>query len=416
MHTEAVGCWVGVDWGGKEHAVCVVGADGVEVTQFTMRQAAGALQGLAERLRALGPVAGVAVETPRHLLVDVLVEGGYAVYPINPRVSHAWRQCSSVGGAKDDRRDAWVLADGLRHHHAKLRAFVPERGPARVLGLLCEDECRFIGQRTALVQQLEDTLKQYFPAALEWFSDWTTQTAWDFVLAFPTAAQLASARPAKLAGFLRTHRVGLGPVWQKRIAARTAALDWPCNPDVVAAKSVLALALAKQLRTVQATLRDYRKQIDALFERREDKAVFTSLPGAGRKLAPRLASAFGTQRDQVESADVVQQVTGTAPVTVQSAAHRSVHIRRACRKDARCTLHHFAWQSLKQSVWAKAAYSRARRKGQKHATALRFVANKWLKIIYRMWQTGEPYDEERYLRQLTQKKSPIAYDLGLLKT
>jgi len=253
MRREPVGCWVGVDWGDKEHTVCVVGADGVEVTQFTVRQEASALQGLAERLRELGPVAGVAVETPRHLLVHVLVEGRFAVYPINPRVSHAWRQCSSVGGAKDDRRDAWVLADGLRHHHAKLRAFVPERGPARVLGLLCEDECRLIGQRTA-------------------------------------------------------------------------------------------------------------------------------------------------------------------PVTVQSATHRSVHIRRACRKDARCTLHHFAGQSLNQSVWAKAVYSRARQRGQKHATALRFVANKWLKIIYRMWQTGEPYDEQRYLRQLIKKKSPIAYDLGLLKT
>jgi hypothetical protein len=416
MKPEEAGCWVGVDWGDKAHTVSVVGPDGRTRAEFGIAHEAAALKALPERLRGYGPIAGVAVETPRHLLVHVLAEADVRVYPINPKLSKRWRECKGVAGAKDDRRDAWALADGLRCHHAKLRVFVRETGPARVLSLLCEDESRAIGHRTALVQQMKDALKQYFPGVLEWFDDWTTQAGWDFVAAFPTPAALASAKPSKLIGFLRTHRMALTPQWQERIAQRHTVLEWPCEPEMVEAKSLLVVTLAKQLRTLQAALKSYRKQIEPLFDQIENKDVFASLPGAGPKLAPRLASLFGQHPECIESADVVQKLSGTAPVTVQSGGSRSVHIRRACRKNARNTLHQFAGQSIRRCAWARALYDRARRKGQKHATALRLVANKWLKIIYRMWQTGEPYDEQRYLDQLVKTKSPIAYELGLLKT
>jgi hypothetical protein len=416
MKTEQSGCWVGVDWGGREHAVCVVGSDGTKRAQWRIRHEAAAVKGLPAQLGAFGPILGVALETPRHVLVDVLTQAGFPVYPVNPKLSKRWRDCASVAGAKDDDRDAWVLADGLRCHHGKLRPFVPAPASMRTLALLCADECRLIGERTALVQQLEAALKQYFPAALEWFTDWTTQTAWDFVGAFPTAAALAAARPSHLVSFLRTHRMALKPQWQERIACRQAALEWPCDPALAAAKAVLAESLVKQLRTLDASLKRYRKEIELLFAHCENKEVFTSLPGAGRKLAPRLACLFGGQSDPMESAEDVQKLAGTAPVTIQSGNTRRVRMRRACRKNARNALHQFAEHSIRRSAWARALYDRARRQGQKHASALRLVANKWLKIIYRMWQTGEPYDESRYLAQLVKKKSPLAYQLGLLKT
>ena len=107
---------------------------------------------------------------------------------------------------------------------------------------------------------------------------------------------------------------------------------------------------------------------------------------------------------------------GWRRVTEQSGRHKTVRIRRACKKDFRNTLHLFAFQSINQSAWARAYYDLARARGQSHALALRNLPNKWLKIIYRMWQNREPYDEQRYLRQLNRKGSPIARRLGLATT
>lgn len=416
METVQSGNWVGVDWGDREHTVSVVDAAGAEVARFRVRHSAEGLTGLPAQLRAYGPVAGVAVETPRHLLVHVLVEAAMPVYAINPRQSHTWRKCLAVSGAKDDGKDAWALADGLRHYHRHLQRYVRDAADPRKLGRLCEGEMRLTQARTRLVQQLTAGIKQYFPAALEFISDWTTQMAWDFLLQFPTARAFASASTAKLVGFLRQHRQGLTPQWRARIAARQQATQWPCDAAVEAAEALLATSLAKQLRTLQVTLKEYRNQIMSLYNDNPDKAIFESLPGAGPKLAVRLACEFGSLRERFDAAAGVQKMAGTAPVTFQSGGHREVRIRRACQKRFRTTLHQFAQQSIKRCAWARACYRHARGKGQPHATALRFVANKWLKIIYRMWQDHKPYDEAQYLEQLKRHNSPIAYELGLLKS
>ena len=414
MQTGELGYWAGVDWGHEKHAVCVVDDDGHVVTSFRAANSPQGLTMLVERLKALDSVAGVAIETSRHMLVDALLLAGFKVYAINPKLSHAWRKGWNVSEAKGDDRDAWVLGDGLRVHHGHLRAFEPEAAAARELALVCQDESRLIEDRTALVLRLEDTLHQYYPAALGWFNDWASQTAWDFILRFPSPQKLAQARKSTLCGFLRQHRIGLGPLWQERIEARKDATQWPCHEATGDAKSLLAVSLAKQLRALKPTLDAYRKRIEKLFSTHEDNAVFQSLPGAGAKLAPRLCAEIGTRRDRFDSASSLQQPSGTAPVTEQSGRHKTVHIRRACKKGFRNTLHQFAFQSINQSAWARAFYDLARERGQSHALALRNLANKWLKIIYRMWQNKEPYDEQRYVRQLIRKNSPIARRLERL--
>jgi len=248
------------------------------------------------------------------------------------------------------------------------------------------------------------------------FRDWTKRTAWDFILTFPTPESLATARAQKLYGFLRRHGIGLGPRWRASVEARGRATDWPTDEATVRAKSFLAVTLAKQLRALEPALEEYRARIEERFAAQEDSALFQSLPGAGPKLAPRLACAFGTDRNRFASARSLQQLSGTAPVTKQSGRRKQVKMRRACRKEFRATLHLFAFQTISRSAWARVYYDLARRRGQSHALALRNLANKWLKIIYRMWQTRQPYDEQLYIRQLIRKRSAVALEMGLLKT
>jgi len=399
--------WAGVDWSDCSHDVCVVDAVGDRVAAFKIPQSAEGIADLVKRLGLLASLGGVAIELKQHLLVQGLLEAGIVVFPINPKVSRRWVESLSVVGAKSDPVEAYALADGLRHHHKRLRPLELDDDLTRTLAAHCRAECRLIAHRTSLVNRLQATLKTYYPVALDWFSSWTKPTAWDFVLTFPRPAALHQATRRKLIGFLRRHNIGLSPIWQGRLEQRADAMAWPSDPVTTEVEGEMAITLSKLLRTLEERLKLHRAQIEALFARHGDAALFRSLPGAGRKLAPRLLSHFGSRRDRYESAQALQQLSGCVPVTHQSGKSNQTYFRQACQKDFRTTMHLFASLSIQHSIWARACYERARDRGIPYAQALRIVGAKWLKIIFRMWQTQTPYDERAYLASLIRHGSPL---------
>jgi len=400
--------FAGLDWGDAEHAVCLIDGAGNTLEAFTVEHTHEKLGELVARLGAFGPCAGVAIERTGGLVVHKLLQAGVPVYAINPKVSKIWRDSYKADASKTDAIDAFVLADGLRHFQKQLRPLALDHEQTRELALLCDDESALIAERTAMVNRIRSTLKEYHPEALKWFTTWTSPAAWDFVLCFPTPDALASASRKKLAGFLKTHRIALTPLWQERIDAVRDAERWPRDPAVIAAKSFLAVRIARQLRALQAALDDYRQRIQELFDEHPDKDIFSSLPGAGPKLGPRLLTLFGSARDTFASAESVQALSGVVPVTIKSGNMKYEKMRRACDKDARKTMFQFAACSLRSSRWAKAYYLHATKTlKQSHARALRNLGAKWLKIIFRMWQNGQTYDETLYIASLIQHKSPI---------
>ena len=416
MEAVPVERWAAVDWGSESHQVVVIDAEGKRLDAFRVAHTPGGLEELLGCLRRQAPISAVAVETVQGLLVEKLLEGGLAVYPINPKLSHAWRQGRSVAGSKSDVLDAELLAEGLRQNHKKLKLFRPDDPLTRQLALLCRDECQLIAERTALVLRLEATLKLYYAAALEWFSDWTSPAAWDFVLAFPRPEDLLKASRRKLIGFLKTHHIGLSPIWLQRFERRGEAAHWPSDPATIQAKSLLAIGLAKQLHTLRAVLDQYREQIEQLYGNHPDASLFSSLPGTGPKLGPRMLCCFGADRSRYDSAKPLMALGGCVPVTRQSGKHRTVSFRHACRKDARNTLTLFAMETLNKSPWARLFYDQARARGQSHFHALRNLACKWIKIIYRLWQEHKPYDERLYLASLIRHRSPLVAQLKPLIT
>jgi len=408
MSKPSIGAmWAGVDWSDRSHDVCLVDAEGERVAAFKIPHSAEGIAELVKRLGALPTVGGVAIEAKQHLVVQGLLEAGIAVFPINPKMSRRWVESLSVAGAKSDPAEAFALADGLRHHHKHLRPLELDDELTRTLMAHCRAESKLITHRTALVNRLQATLKTYFPAALDWFSDWTKPTAWDFVLTFPRPEALQQASRRKLIGFLRRHHIGLSPIWEARLGQRTDAVAWPSDPVVVEVEAEMAITLAKLLRTLEPRLKLHRAQIETLFAQHADAAIFRSLPGAGRKLAPRLLSHFGSRRDRYDSAQALQLLSGCVPVSHQSGNSDPAYFRQACQKDFRTTMHLFASLSIQHSIWARACYERARGRGKPYAHALRIVGAKWLKIIFRMWQTGTPYDERAYLASLIRHGSPL---------
>jgi hypothetical protein len=399
--------WAAIDWSDEEHGCLVVDQEGRIQTEFRVANSCEGLAEMTSRFRGFVPLRGVAIESHRGPLLVHLLQEGFPVYPINPKLSHAWRKNDSVAECKSDERDGRVLAQELCVRHERLRVLVPEDGETRKLALLCEDEQSLIQDRTRLVQSLKSTLKQYFPAALQFFGDWTKPTAWAWLKRFPTPERFARASEHTLYKFLKGHRLGITPTWQRRVQERTKALDWPQDVEVREAYEMRVHQLVARLQALQRELDQYRKRIEELFASREDAAVFSSLPGAGPKLAPRLAMVFGAQKDRYDSAAPLRQLAGTAPVTKSSGRTTRVHFRRACRKSWRNTMHLFADSSKKYCAWARAFYEYRRNCGDRHALALRKLADKWIKIIYRMWKEGECYNDKRYLLALARTKSPI---------
>ena len=266
------------------------------------------------------------------------------------------------------------------------------------LRLLCRDEVSLIEQRTALVNQLQQALLEYYPAALEAFEDWTDAFTWEFILAFPTPQALVQAGQRWWEKFLHTHRLWRPETAQKRLALFAKADQFKASDPIVRAKSQLAVSLCKLLVTLGKQLALYRQQIEALFRDHPDHDLFGSLPGAKKVLAPRLLAAVGSDPGRYGSQEMLQSIAGTAPVSYQSGKLNRVRVRWACDKFLRYTMHLWADSFRKASAWGQAYYEQKRQEGMTHACALRCLGQRLLKILFRMLTDKMPYDAELHAR------------------
>jgi len=413
MHESfaALDHWVGFDWAEEKHDVVAVDRDGKVLRTLTFPDTAEGWAKLREMLAPLGKV-GVAIETSRGPAVERLLEAGLAVFPMNPKAAERFRDRKAPSGVKDDLLDAWSFADALRTDGHAWRPLRPEDPQTQLLRMLCRDEIGLIEQRTVFVQRLRQALREYYPAALEAFDDWTAPSAWAFVERYPTPQQLAQAGRRRWQTFLHTQRLYRATTAEKRLEIFGRATQFVSpSASVTAAKSLLAVTLVKQLCTLEAQIKEYRRRIEQAFGDHPDGGIFASLPGGGKKLAPRLLGEIGANRDVFESAESLQCYAGTAPVTKKSGKRCWVHVRRACNKPLRASVHLRADQSRKRCAWAQAYYQQKKSQGCGHATALRCLGQRWLKIVWRMWQTRQVYDEALHMRSLARSSSWV---IGLL--
>ena len=322
------------------------------------------------------------VETNHGLLITFLLEAGIPVYPVNPKVANQLRKAA---GAKTDRIDAHLLAKMGRFDLAELRRLEPDSPKVAELKTLTRDQDRLVQMQTRLIKQLTACLKEYYPAALHLFSKVQQHSTLVFLQTYPTPQ---AVQAASLEEILATLRKGKHP--RPRQAASTIWQEVPrpqlqASQSIVRTKSRLMLSLVKQLLVVVEEIAHYDKEIQALFLTHPDQPLWRSLPGAGKRLAPRLLAAWGDDRTRYADANSVQTLAGTAPVPFQSGNFAKAHKRLACLKPLRNVLHQFAWQSTQQEPWARDYYQRKRAEGKSHSMAVRAWANVWVRSMYRMW-------------------------------
>jgi len=390
--------YAGFDWARYHHVAVIVDAQGRIVADFQFEHDANGWKSFREKTAAY-PNLAIAIETNQGAAVDQLLQYDYLVYPVNPLAAQSYRQRKAPSGTKTDHIDSWGLADALRVDGQGWKPLQPMDPMTLQLRLLCRDEVALIGQRTLLVNQLQQALSEYFPAVLEAFDDWTQPSAWEFVLAFSTPEALVKAGKRRWEKFLHTHRLWRPQTSEKRLAIFARADEFKASPPIVRAKSQLALALCRLLCTLQQQLELYRKQIEALFKNHPDHDLFGSLPGAKDVLGPRLLAAIGSDPNRYScDTQVLQCLAGTAPVRFQSGQIEKVSVRRACDKFLRHTVHLWANCFRRSSVWGQVYYEKKRQEGKSHACALRCLGQRLLKIVFRLITDKQPYDAEKHAR------------------
>jgi transposase len=385
--------YAGFDWAKDHHVVVVVNGQGHIVADFEFEHSLEGWQSFADKTSAW-PNLAVAIETSQGAAVDQLLQRQYTIYPVNPVAAQSYRERKAPSGTKTDHIDAWALADALRADGHGWKALQPLDPLTQQLRLLCRDEVSLIEQRTALVNQLQQALLEYYPAALAAFDDWTDSFTWDFILEFPTPDALVKAGKRRWEKFLHTHKLWRPETVEKRLELFAKADQFKASDPIVRAKSQLAVSLCKLLRTLRQQLDLYRKQIAALFEEHPDHDLFGSLPGAKKVLAPRLLAAIGGDPTRYGSQEVLQCLAGTAPVSYQSGKINKVHVRWSCDKFLRHTIHLWADCFRRASAWGQAYYQKKRDEGMSHACALRCLGQRLLKIVFRMISDKKPYDAE----------------------
>lgn len=403
---------IGIDWADAKYDFHLVEPNGkVQASDFEHSPRAIAKQLRVWREQFPDATFLVAIEASKGALINALVDHqDIVIYPINPAALAHHRKSFAHGGGKNDPLDAKRLAGFLRDRLEDLRPLKRDHPLTRELGSLSEDRRRAVDTRADLANELTALLKQYFPTVLG-FKAAKPYAAFvlSFLIEYPTLQAAQAVGQTKLRNYF--HGVGM-----KRKAADLAKMiveSMPLTTDEVTLRSSRrrAVMLAEQLKILNKHIRWYEAAIKELLPTHPAYAIAKSLPGPADNTQARLIAAMGDDPTRYSSAESLQCASGIAPITEQSGKRKYAVARWACTKFLRQTVHEMAGLSITKSRWAKAFYDQQLAKGKSANTAKRALAYKWQRIIYRCWQTGQPYDEERYISRLKATGSPLAETL-----
>ncbi len=407
--------FVGLDWADSKHDICVQAAacEAREFDRFPHKVAAIDEWAHSMHQRFGGQIA-VALELAKGPIVYALQKYDFFVlFPINPSMLAKYRQAFKPSRAKDDPTDAELALDLLLRHRERFQPLKPQSVPMRKLCMLVEQRRRLVGDKTRYTNRLGNALKQYYPQALQWFEQRDTVVFCDFLTRWPTLIQVKRARKATLTTFFKVHNVRFERVIEARLCAIKSASLLTHDMAVITAYQLQVEVLVEQLRVTLKAIARFDAEIATTAAKLPDYALlFKPLPGAGLALAPRLLAGFGEDRQRYTGAAQIQQYTGIAPVTERSGNKTWVHWRWQCPTFLRQSIIEWAGQTINKSFWAGAYYRQQRDKGASHQTAVRALAFKWLRILYRCWQSRTPYDESKYLEALRRRGSPLLKHLG----
>jgi len=403
--TPCGGVIAGIDWASEDHAVCIVGAAGEVVTRFTVAHTAEGLRCLVQHLAKAG-VGEVAIERGGGPVVEALLAAGVTVVVITPRQVKNLRSRYGAAGNKDDRFDAYVLADVLRTDRARLRPLVPDRPETVALRQACRARKDLVRHRVAVTNQLRAHLQVAFPGAVGLFSRLDSAVSLAFLSRFDSQDRVGWLTEKRLAAWLKAAGYS-GRTSPAELHRRLASAPRGPAGD---SSTAITRALTAVIASLNTQIKALETQIAGQLAAHPDASIFTSLPRSGTVRAARLLTEIGDCRARFPDPQSLICLAGAAPSTRQSGKHKAVTFRWAVSKQLREAVCNFADGSRHNSPWAARIYGDAIAPGKDHPHAIRILARAWLYVIWHCWHEGIPYDPARHkgLQRILTEQQPAA--------
>jgi transposase len=404
---EEVEWFAGIDWAGENHQVCLVDARGAIMGERTVAHGGAALGELCDwliaRTAAKPEAIAMAIETPNGPVVETLLERGFCVHAINPKQLDRFRDRFTVAGAKDDRRDAHVLADSLRtdrHAFRQVSVDHPVIVELREWSRITDDLQQ---ERNRLANRMREQLWRYYPQMLELPHDLAEEWFLDLWSQAPTPAKAARLRESTIERLLKAHRIRRWQAPEVRRILRQKPLSVALG--VAEAASAHIRTVIARIKLVNQQLKAARRRLDQLCDQlvppeenapgqeceQRDVVILRSMPGLGRiNLATLLAEAWQPLRRRDYHA--LRCLSGVAPVTRRSGKSCIVLRRYACNRRLQTALYHWARVATQHDESSRRRYAELRRRGHSHGRALRTVADRLLAVACTLLEQQTLFD------------------------
>lgn len=394
---EATRAFAGIDWSWQRHAVCVVDEKGERIEQISVPHSKVGLNTIATVLGGHG-VRRVGIERGDGPVVEDLIRCGFEVVVISSRQVRSLRARYGAAGNKDDRFDAFVLADALRTDAGRWAVVQPDSPETIALRMLIRTRHDLVDHRIAVANQLLAVLQHNFPGAIGLFSQLDIAISLAFLRRFPTEAKAAWLSRTRMAHWLKANGYcGRQTPDELVTHLRQAAVGRLHGPAADAAELIVG-SLVDLLTTLRAQQDHLETRIREALLAHPDGPIFQSLPRAGTIRAATLLAEVGDCRARFPDAQALAAAAGVAPSTRQSGKFCNVTYRRGCNKQLRAALVDWAQDTPRANPWAADTYRRARDRGCRHPHAARILAQGWTRILWRCWHDHVPYDPELHGR------------------
>jgi transposase len=350
------------------------------------------------RLQRIAPPAElpIAIERPSGLIVDALLAAGHPVIPIHPNVVKACRPRYRAAGGKSDPGDAYMLADILRTDGHRFRPLKAVSDEIKALRALVRGRNDLVAQRVAFGNQLRSLLEGFWPGAAAIFATIDSPIALAFIGRYLTPDSASRLGEKRLASFMAQHAYSGRRSAADLLARLRAAPTGLASEAEARAKGEIVRALVGVLERLVAEIAKLSSRIERAVAQLPDGRIVMSFPRAGRINAAQILAELGDVRERFPCEEQLAAEAGVCPVTHASGKSRGVVFRWACNKNLRVAITCFADNSRHACAWAAIIYNKARQRGCKHAHAVRVLARAWIRVLWRAWQDGKPYDPESH--------------------
>ena len=403
--------YIGIDWSQSKHDICFLNPAGSTLAQLVIPHSQEGFWQIEKTRQKLGSEVQdclLGLETTHNILLDFLWDHGYTqLYILHPSKVRSSRGRFRQSAARNDPSDALLIADILRTDHPRMHPWQPDQLLTRQIRVKIGFVSFLTRRIVGLTNRQRTLLLRYYPAAAELFTTLKAPIAQHFIQAFPSPQEAARLDLEQFRVFARQHHY----VHYHKLPGILAKLHQPypqADPGIVVACQQEARMLAAILLEMVTAKKTMLREIKALFAQHPDREIYTSLPGTGEYLQPALLSKFGDDRHRFPTASRVQALAGTCPITISSGKRKRVQFRKSCDHEFRHIVQQWARISLRHSVWANVYYTRIRPHCDSESHAYRCLANRWLAVLWRLWQDRIPYDEAYHLRQRALRSQPRA--------